>query len=133
MQLATSFPQDLYFAPLNRVKKLEMIKMLCARSSLLLLLILLPLLVKAQKKITNDLKVKDVAEFAVNVYNVIQKKKLTFESLVQGEIKFTQIKIYYLIVITAKDESQTIANYEAIVLENVKRSSRILLSLRKVN
>lgn len=110
-----------------------MIKMLCARSSLLLLLILLPLLVKAQKKITNDLKVKDVAEFAVNVYNVIQKKKLTFESLVQGEIKFTQIKIYYLIVITAKDESQTIANYEAIVLENVKRSSRILLSLRKVN
>lgn len=110
-----------------------MIKMLRARSSLLLLLILLPFLVKAQKKITSNLKVKDVAEFAVDVYNIIHKKKLTFESLVQGEIKFTQIKIYYLIVIKAKDESQTITNYEAIVLENVKRSSRILLSFRKVN
>lgn len=104
-----------------------------AHSPLLLLIILLPLLVKARKKITSDLKVKDVAEFVVNEYNIIQKKKLTFEILIQGEIKFTQIKIYYSIVITAKDESRTIANYEAIVLENVKRSSRILLSFRKVN
>ncbi|XP_068321927.1 cysteine proteinase inhibitor 5-like [Pyrus communis] len=108
----------------------------------LIFCLLFPPLVTAQggywQPITNinDAYVKEIAEFAVNEYNKIEKKKLAFQNAFQGRMKFINaLNIHYWLPIAVRDEeSPTLtSNYVTIVWDNVEHSIKELLVFREVS
>ncbi|KAM1593408.1 hypothetical protein ACFX1Z_036780 [Malus domestica] len=103
----------------------------------LIFCLLFPPLVTAQGddwqpiKNISDAYVKEIAEFAVNEYNKIKKKKLAFQNVFQGRMKFIDpLNIHYWLPIAVRDEDlpTLTSNYVTIVWDNVEHSIKELLS-----
>ncbi|KAL6130705.1 hypothetical protein ACLB2K_069084 [Fragaria x ananassa] len=102
-----------------------------------LLLLLLPLIVTAERKgwvpITNtsDPTVVEIGEFAVSAYNQKSKTKLVFENVIQGKIlNNLSSGFLYELELNAKDESVT-AKYEVGVWDNKPEKFRRLYNFQK--
>ncbi|KAM1593409.1 hypothetical protein ACFX1Z_036780 [Malus domestica] len=108
----------------------------------LIFCLLFPPLVTAQGddwqpiKNISDAYVKEIAEFAVNEYNKIKKKKLAFQNVFQGRMKFIDpLNIHYWLPIAVRDEDlpTLTSNYVTIVWDNVEHSIKELLVFHEVN
>ncbi|KAM1154810.1 hypothetical protein ACFX19_037752 [Malus domestica] len=108
----------------------------------LIFCLLFPPLVTAQggdwQPIKNicDAYVKEIAEFAVNEYNKIKKKKLAFQNVFQGRMKFIDpLNIHYWLPIAVRDEDlpTLTSNYVTIVWDNVEHSIKELLVFHELH
>ncbi|XP_050369795.1 cysteine proteinase inhibitor 1-like [Argentina anserina] len=81
-------------------------------------------------KDTNDIHVKEIAEFAISEYNKQSGKKLELQSVLKGETQVVAGQNYRL-VLAVKDKSAA-AKYQGVVYERAWEHTRKLLSFDQV-